>query len=177
MPDITEFAEPLIISFKFRRANPGTNDDPLHLGDSNYSATGRHHQPDPVLSTDKRDLADRAYGLLKFGALVPGDQMNQQAFAELGQGNNGSAAPQFARGFAEAALAVATFGESQVALQGERAVATAAATIFRTEHYSSRLAAVGLNTGRVEGIVQSEVNAMGANLAIRARVTERLQVG
>ena len=114
---------------------------------------------------------------MKSGPLIPGEQTSQQAFAELGQGNDGSAAPQFARGLAEAALTVATLGESQVALQGERAVATAAATIFRSEHYSSRLAAVGLNTGRVEGIVQSEVNAMGANLAIRARVTERLQVG
>lgn len=123
------------------------------------------------------EFANGAYGLLKSGALVPVGQASQQAFAELGHGNYGSAALQFARGLAEAALAVATLGESQVALQGECAVATAAATIFRTEHYSSRLAAVGLNTGRVEGIVQSEVNAMGANLAIRARVTERLQVG
>ena len=51
MPDISEFAEPLVISFGFRRANPGTSDDPLHPGDSNDTAIGRHHQPDLVLST------------------------------------------------------------------------------------------------------------------------------
>jgi RHS repeat-associated protein len=61
-----------------------------------------------------RELGSSAWSLFESGALIPGGQAGQQAYAELQQGNYGLAALQFGRGLAEAGLAVGTLGETQI---------------------------------------------------------------